>query len=125
MAAKLGTGDVSFRLGSATPAAVYLGSAQVWSAVTVPGAPTSLTGDNNASLYWTAPASDGGSPITSYKVFADGQDVSGSGTFATPSTAGGDVEWNSGVFGNFVWTVVAVNAIGDSATSAPITYEMV
>jgi hypothetical protein len=33
MAAKLGSSDVSFRLGSATPAAVYLGSQEVWSAV--------------------------------------------------------------------------------------------
>ena len=32
MAAKLGSTDVSFRLGSATPAKVYLGSAEVWSA---------------------------------------------------------------------------------------------
>jgi hypothetical protein len=32
MAAKLGSDDVSFRLGSSTPAAVYLGSEQVWSA---------------------------------------------------------------------------------------------
>lgn len=34
MAAKLGTADVSFRLGATTPAAVYLGSEQVWTAVT-------------------------------------------------------------------------------------------
>jgi len=125
MGAKIGTGDVSFRLGSATPAAVYLGSEQVWSAGAVPGAPTGLTGDNAAALYWTAPASDGGSPITSYKVFADGEDVSGSGTFVIPSTIGGDVEWISDVFGIIEWTVVAVNAIGDSAASDPITYEIV
>jgi hypothetical protein len=33
MAAKLGTADVSFRLGATTPAAVYLGATQVWSAI--------------------------------------------------------------------------------------------
>jgi hypothetical protein len=33
MAAKLGSGDVSFRLGSGEVAAVYLGSQEVWSAV--------------------------------------------------------------------------------------------
>jgi hypothetical protein len=32
MSVKLGIGDVSFRLGAATPAAVFLGSAQVWAA---------------------------------------------------------------------------------------------
>lgn len=34
MAAKLGSTDVSFRLGATTPAKVYLGSEEVWTAVT-------------------------------------------------------------------------------------------
>lgn len=33
MSAKLGSTDVSFRLGAVTPAAVYLGAEQVWTAV--------------------------------------------------------------------------------------------
>ncbi len=90
-----------------------------------PAAPTGLTGFNGAALYWTAPASDGGSPITSYRVYADSTDVSSSGTFVTPSTIGGDVEWVSNVSGTYEWTVVAVNAVGDGAASNAITYEMV
>jgi len=48
MAAKLGSDDVSFRLGAGEVAAVYLGSQEVWSAVPVP-----------ATLYFNNAASDG------------------------------------------------------------------
>jgi hypothetical protein len=51
MAAKLGTGDVSFRLGDATPTAVYLGAQEVWSAVS-PEAAT-LYFNNAADEDWT------------------------------------------------------------------------
>jgi hypothetical protein len=49
MAAKLGTADVSFRLGAGEVAAVYLGAQEVWSAV--PPEP--------ATLYFNNAASDG------------------------------------------------------------------
>lgn len=38
MAAKLGNGDASFRLGNVTPTAVYLGAAEVWSDAPPPAA---------------------------------------------------------------------------------------
>ena len=77
MAVKLGSGDVSFRLGSATPAAVYLGSEQVWTAANpfatlvstkstanISGAAQSDTGyikvewwDNTEDVYGTGTAS--------------------------------------------------------------------
>jgi hypothetical protein len=41
--------------------------------VTVPGAPGGLTGtsgDAQVALSWAAPVSDGGSPITSYDLYA-------------------------------------------------------
>lgn len=77
MGVKLGSGDVSFRLGSATPAKVYRGATQVWSAVTVPGAPTINYAQGNADpavceAEFLAPASDGGSPITGYLFYWDG-----------------------------------------------------
>jgi hypothetical protein len=49
MAAKLGSDDVSFRLGASTPAAVYLGAMQVWSAVV----PRTLYFDGAVDGDWT------------------------------------------------------------------------
>jgi len=144
MAAKIGTGDVSFRLGSTTPAAVYLGSEQVWSAATVPGAPTALGEWNNALIYWTDPADDGGSPITGYKVYVTGgpdlfssemyddTDVTARGVINKPpdpenEAPAGDAEWKMGVDGgivageDLVWQVAAVNAVGEGPKSAPLT----
>ena len=40
--------------------------------ISAPGAPTltaATAGDDSVALAWTAPASDGGDPITSYKVY--------------------------------------------------------
>jgi hypothetical protein len=54
----MGTGPASLPSNSATPA-------------TVPGAPTAVTptyGDRQASLLWSAPASNGGSAITDYVI---------------------------------------------------------
>jgi len=62
MAAKLGSSDVSFRLGAGEVAAVYLGSQEVWSAVylgiqevwsAVPPGPATLYFDARANGNWT------------------------------------------------------------------------
>lgn len=83
-------------------------------AATVPGAPTigtATAGDASVSVTFTAPASDGGSAITSYTVtMSTGQTATGASspitvtgmTNGTPATA----------------TVHATNAIGNSAESA-------
>lgn len=114
MAAKLGTTDVSFRLGSATPAAVYLGSVEVWSAVTVPGAPTIVSAVNAGGgivVTFTAPASDGGAAITSYAIYEDGvlkttsESTESPITYAGPSYAGEEIQ------------IAAINAIGEGAKS--------
>jgi hypothetical protein len=117
MSIKLGNTTASLYLGS-TPVAAYLGTEQVYSAVSVPGAPTGLEkqATDYESLTWTAPASDGGSPITGYIVYLDGVDVTASGDFSLPGP-----EWvpNGSFSGS--WTVAAVNAVGTGPQSSPLT----
>ena len=97
------------RSSSATPVA----------SITVPGIPTGVSassGDSSAIVKWTVPADDGGSPITGYIV-----NVSPGGTIVTVDSARATSE----VVGNltnglsYTFTVLAVNAAGNSAESDP------
>jgi hypothetical protein len=113
MALKLGTTTASLYLGS-TPVAAYLGAEQVYSAATVPGKPTITSAQDfgGVGLAYTAPADNGGSPITSYKIYLNGVLVS--------QVAGlGDL-LNEGGVGDVV-EVSAVNAIGEGPKSDPVT----
>ncbi|MHB9019584.1 MAG: fibronectin type III domain-containing protein [Minisyncoccota bacterium] len=96
--------------------------------ISAPLAPASLAanpGDTQASLVWTVPSSDGGSAITSYKVYRG-------------TTSGGEVLVTSGgcsSLGNvltctdtgltnaipYYYKVSAVNAIGEGSLSAEAT----
>ena len=87
--------------------------------VTAPDNPTDVTasgGDGKATITWSVPASDGGSPITGYKV--------------TASPGGSTVDVDSGRTTNatitrltngtsYTFTVRATNTIGDSGESGP------
>jgi sugar lactone lactonase YvrE len=84
---------------------------------TVPGAPTpveAFAGDGAVQLVWGFPASDGGSPITAYRVFRNGVQVhqTGSGAVSGHTVTG----LTNGVAGTF--TVRAVNAAGEGPASA-------
>jgi hypothetical protein len=90
---------------------------------TAPGAPTGVAataGDGQATVRWTAPASTGGSAITSYRVT-----VSPGGRVVTvpaPATTTTVAQLANGTPYTFV--VAATNAIGtspNSAASAPVT----
>lgn len=89
------------------------------SAATVPGAPTigtaTATGVTTATVAYTAPASNGGSTITSYTATS-----SPSGITGTLSQAGSGTITVSGLSGStsYTFTVTATNAIGTSAASA-------
>jgi hypothetical protein len=80
---------------------------------TIPGAPTSVTavgGSSRATVRWVAPASDGYSAITGYRVYSNSILVGSAGNTATslvilPLTPGTP----------YTFTVVAVNAAGESA----------
>jgi trimeric autotransporter adhesin len=89
---------------------------------TTPGAPTAVTvtgGNALASVGFTAPASDGGSPITSYTV--------GATDLTTPSNGGETITGSSGpmvVTGltdgdSYTFTVTATNAVGTGPASSP------
>lgn len=83
-------------------------------AATVPGAPTGVTvlvGFSSATVSFTAPISNGGSPIIGFKAIAStGQEATGS---ASPIniTVPSDVD--------VTVTVVAINSVGESAPSVP------
>jgi hypothetical protein len=86
---------------------------------TVPDAPTSLSaadGTNKVNLSWTAPASNGGLPITNYKIYRD--------TSANPTTLidtiGNVISYEDTNVSNgtlYYYRVKAVNSVGDSAYS--------
>jgi trimeric autotransporter adhesin len=97
-----GTGPASAPSNSVTPAAI------------VPGAPTigtATAGNAQASVSFTAPATDGGSPITSYTVTSSPGSKTGSGT-ASPITVTGLTNGTA-----YSFTVTATNAVGTSSAS--------
>jgi hypothetical protein len=109
MAVKLGSGDVSFRLGSATPAKAYLGSQEVWSAATVPGEPTLLTAvyDNGTDATW-ATGGDGGSPLIAVEGRFNGDEVISPGDY---DLVGFSASWDQGDVGQTL-EIRLINAIG-------------
>ena len=90
---------------------------KVGSAATVPDAPTAVTGtagDGSVTVAWTAPGSNGGSPITGYVVTAAPGGATCTTTGATSCVVTG-LENGTG----YTFTVTATNAAGTSSPSAP------
>ena len=81
----------------------------------VPGAPsigTATAGNTQATVSFTAPASNGGSAITSYTVTSNPGAISASGA-ASPITVPGLINGTA-----YTFTVQAINAVGPGAASA-------
>lgn len=95
----------------------YVSSPAGEAEVTVPGAPTNavaVAGDTEADVSWDAPASTGGSAITSYTVTSSPgglTETTPDGDTLTATVTG----LTNGV--EYTFTVVATNAVGDSAAS--------
>jgi hypothetical protein len=96
-------------------------SAVTPTAITAPGVPTGVgatAGGASATVTWTAPGDDGGSAITSYKVTPYNAGVAQTPISVeagvTTRTIGGLTAGTS-----YTFTVIAVNAIGQSAESSP------
>jgi hypothetical protein len=123
MAAKLGSDDVSFRLGAGEVAAVYLGTQEVWSAVvpTVPGAPTINYAEFSAVRVLTEvgvfPPNDGGSAITGYKFYFNGVEKTPDDSFNAGTFLGFDFEEE--LTGQSL-EVSAVNSVGEGPKSEPV-----
>ena len=115
MAAKIGTGDILFRVGSGSPSKVFLGSTAVQ---TVPGAPTIISaasqGPGGGEVQLTAPA-NGGSPITGYNVYVVGTtDPVNEGVVPVDGfIVSLDFDFGAEV------QIAAVNAIGEGPKSDP------
>ncbi len=97
-------------------------SPSVWPAPTVPAAPTgvaAVAGNGQASVSWTAPVSNGGSPLTGYVVTpyvgATAQTAVVVPATATNATVGGLANGTA-----YTFTIAATNAVG-AGTASPAT----
>src|SRR5262249_24003334 len=90
---------------------------------TAPGAPTlnsAMPGNGSVALAWSAPASNGGSSITAYKVYRG--PTSGGETLLR--TLGNVTSWTDGGAANgttYYYKVSAVNSAGEGVTSGELS----
>jgi outer membrane autotransporter protein len=110
-------GDFLFSI-VATDAQSFTGSRTYIVQVTAiaPGAPTigtATAGDASASVSFTPPTNDGGTPITSYTVTSSPGGITASGA-GSPITATGLTNGTA-----YAFTVTATNSAGSGGTSAP------
>jgi hypothetical protein len=110
---------------SATPASASAStSTSEASGTGAPGAPTGLTataGNAEVSLYWTAPASDGGSPLARYNVYVGTGSGFSAGAVVT-GTSATVTRLTNGAAYHFMVTAVGANG-KTSAASGEVSAE--
>ena len=129
-----------YRTGSSTGAFTISSSSALMIRVngtvtTVPGAPTSFTataGDEEVTLSWAAPASDGGAAITEYEYrYSEGATVSASATWTDVTDGSDDGDSTADETGvtilsltngtEYAFEVRAVNSVGDGTAAGSVT----
>ncbi|MGI2854485.1 Ig-like domain-containing protein [Shewanella algae] len=108
--------NISDALANTGPAAYTSGDVHTVAVPTVPGAPiigTASALDGQAVVNFSAPASDGGSAITSYQVTSSPGGITASGANSPIGVTG----LTNGT--SYTFTVQAINAVGTSSPSAP------
>lgn len=132
MPLRFGTSEVSLRLGSQVVEEVYIGS--ILATTFVPGAPTITNAGQDLSVQggilsvnFTAPADDGGSPITSYQVYVDGQqlptqdfDVVDENDYTSAGPYSISIVEDGGSLAGTGVEIAAVNAVGEGPKSNEI-----
>ena len=113
-------GTVLFRAargtGTADPVLSWLAVAEVASAPSAPGDVAAAVSGSDVTVSWTAPADDGGSPITAYRVYAAGGDTA---LCEAPGGATSCVVTGLEAGSTAQFEVIAVTAVGESVRSAP------
>jgi fibronectin type 3 domain-containing protein len=97
-------------------------SAKPQAAVTVPGAPTGLSAEADSSaveLSWQSPASDGGSPITAYRVYRGTTPQSLPLLTTVTTLSHTDQSVSNGV--TYFYAVSAVNSAGEGERSSIVS----
>ncbi|MBO2681370.1 tandem-95 repeat protein [Shewanella algae] len=108
--------NISDAQANSGPVAYTSGDVHTVAVPTVPGAPiigTASALDGQAVVNFSAPASDGGSAITSYQVTSSPGGITASGANSPIGVAG----LTNGT--SYTFTVQAINAVGTSSPSAP------
>ena len=96
-------------------------TAQRGTAPSAPRSPTARTGPKGITLTWEAPASTGGSPVTTYRIYrATG---SGTGSLLASVTAPTLTFQDKAITKKttYVYWITAVNALGESLASAQVS----
>ena len=93
---------------------------------TVPGAPALTSASNGTagvSLAWTAPGSNGGSPVTGYKIYR-GTTSGGEALVATVANVTSWIDTNVANGSTYYYKVSAINAMGESARSNELSVKV-